>query len=75
MWERENSRRSFSFYCVIMITFVASIAPLSGCRSRTVSQVAPNQGYPSQNTAMQPQVEDGQWPMSAKISPTRGSAV
>ena len=66
MWERENSRRSFSFYCVIMITFVASLVPLSGCRSRTVSQVAPNQGYPSQNTAMQPEAEDGQWPMSAK---------
>ena len=49
-----------------MITFVASLVPLSGCRSRTVSQVAPNQGYPSQNTAMQPEAEDGQWPMSAK---------
>lgn len=66
MWERENIRRSFSFYCVIMITFVASLVSLSGCRSRVVSQVAPNQGYPSQNTAMQPEVEDGQWPMSAK---------
>jgi PQQ-dependent dehydrogenase (methanol/ethanol family) len=66
MCERENSRHNVSFYRVIMIAFVVSIATLSGCNSRTMTQVAPNQGYPSQNTAMQPEAEDGQWPMSAK---------
>ena len=28
--------------------------------------MAPSQGYPEQNALMQPELEDGQWPMSAK---------
>jgi PQQ-dependent dehydrogenase (methanol/ethanol family) len=50
----------------LAITTLFVSATLSGCSSRTVTQVAPNQGYPSQNTAMQPGAEDGQWPMAAK---------
>src|SRR4029078_3314943 len=33
---------------------------------RALTEVAPNQGYPSENNFMQPGAEDGQWPMAAK---------
>lgn len=66
MFKGGNIRHNFSIQLPMIFALATSFALLSGCNSRMVTQVAPNQGYPSQNTAMQPGADDGQWPMSAK---------
>src|SRR6478609_11030462 len=65
MHKKANIRNSRAILYMALFVLVA-LSSLTGCNRRMVTQVAPNQGYPSQNTAMQPGADDGQWPMSAK---------
>src|SRR4051812_2759385 len=65
MHKKANIRNSIAISYVALFALVA-LSSLAGCNRRMVTQDAPNQGYPSQNTTMQPGVDDGQWPMSAK---------
>jgi lanthanide-dependent methanol dehydrogenase len=59
-------RRPISISATFYVGLLTFLIFFTACSSRTVTQVAPNQGYPEPNTAMQPEAEDGQWPMSAK---------
>jgi PQQ-dependent dehydrogenase (methanol/ethanol family) len=66
MLKELNGRRPISITAILYVGLLTFLIFSTGCSSRTVTQVAPNQGYPEPNTAMQPEAEDGQWPMSAK---------
>src|SRR5438128_2003173 len=66
MFKGEFSRPIFSLLRFAAIVLIATGLSLTGCRSKAVSEIAPNEGYPSANNLMQPGADDGQWPMSAK---------
>jgi PQQ-dependent dehydrogenase (methanol/ethanol family) len=66
MLKEAIGHRPYSITTVLFVGLLTFLILAGACNSRTVTQVAPNQGYPEPNTAMQPEAEDGQWPMSAK---------
>jgi len=66
MFKGETRRVVSIFLWFGCAAFFLSVVTLTGCKSRALTEVAPNQGYPSENNFMQPGAEDGQWPMAAK---------